>query len=323
MTTSVSDSDSSDEGSERFDRPPSAFLPINAIGHVLGAARGAASGAASRVAAAIGPRGADDQPRYAAFISYSHADMAFARRLHRDLEAYRVPRALVGTLGERGPVPPKLRPVFRDEDELPGASELGPKLQAALRDAGALIVVCSPRAARSAWVDKEIRTFKTLHPDRPVLAVIARGVPGDPAQECFPEALRHALLADGTIDRERPLEPLAPDAQKLDRRAVKLKLVSGLLGIGYGLLANRELRRHRTRIATVASVSTMLVIVLSLLSIAAIGYARVAVAERKRAEAARDEAVRARDLADRRAWLAQRAAQEVRFLTEAAACPSP
>lgn len=321
MTSPVDEPVSGHDDSDGVGASPSGFLPTAALGHVLDAARGAASGAASFVAAAMVPRAQGDQPRYSAFISYSHADMAFARRLHRALETYRIPRALVGSAGDHGPLPARLRPVFRDEDELPGASELGPKLQAALREAAALVVICSPRAAQSVWVDKEIRTFKAMYPDRPVLAVIAQGVPGDPARECFPEALRYALLPDGTVDRTHPLEPLAPDAQKLDRRAVKLKLVAGLLGVGYGLLADRELRRQRTRTATVATISTMLVVILSLLSIAAIGYARVAIAERKRAVIARDDAVRARNLADRRAWLAQRAAQEIRFLTEAAACP--
>ena len=244
--------------------------------------------------------------------------MAFARRLHRGLEAYRLPRALVGTAGDNGLLPARLRPVFRDEDELAGAAELGPKLRGALAQAAALIVVASPHAARSAWVDQEIRSFKTMHPDRPVFAVIARGVPGDAEQECFPEPLRFALHADGTTDRTRALEPLAPDAQKLDRRAVKLKLIAGLLGIGYGVLADRENRRQRNRVVAIATVSTMLVVVLSLLSVAAIGYARVAVAERRKAEAARDAAIKARDLADRRAWLAQTAAEQLRLLVDAA-----
>ena len=283
-------------------------------------ARDTASGAVDAIAGALGARAAEG-PRYSAFISYSHADMAFARRLHRDLETYRVPKALVGAAGDYGPLPAKLRPVFRDEDELAGAAELGPKLQSALVDAAALVVIASPRAARSTWVDKEIRTFKTMHPGRPVFAVIARGVPGDPDEECFPEPLRFALHPDGTTDRTRPLEPLAPDAQKLDRRAVRLKLIAGMLGIGYGTLADRESRRQRKRTMAIATVSTVLIVVLSLLSVAAIFYARAAVAERKRAEAARDAAIKARDLADRRAWLAQTAAEQLRLLSDGSACP--
>ena len=54
------------------------------------------------------------RPRFAAFISYSHRDMDCARWLHKAIETYRVPRALVGTQGDFGAVPPRLRPVFRD-----------------------------------------------------------------------------------------------------------------------------------------------------------------------------------------------------------------
>ena len=38
--------------------------------------------------------------RFSAFVSYSHSDEAFARRLHRQLEAYRLPRRLLGKSGE-------------------------------------------------------------------------------------------------------------------------------------------------------------------------------------------------------------------------------
>ena len=67
--------------------------------------------------------------QYWAFISYSHADGAWARWLHRALEGYRIPSRLVGRDSEFGPIPKKLFPVFRDRDELAGSSELGPELQ--------------------------------------------------------------------------------------------------------------------------------------------------------------------------------------------------
>lgn len=299
--------------------PPSATADQTIGRAAMEAARGVVASATGALAGALATRAATGA-RYAAFISYSHADMAFARWLHRALETYRVPKALIGTTGEYGPLPARLGAVFRDEDELAGAAELGPKLQSALNDAASLIVVCSPRAARSGWVDKEIRTFKTMHANRPVFAVIARGVPGDAAEECFPEPLRFALNGDGSTDRTRPLEPLAPDAQKLDRRAVRLKLVAGMLGIGYGILADRENRRQRRRTVRIATLSTALIVLLSLLSVTAILSAREAVAERKRAEAARDAAIKARDLADRRAWLAQTAAEQLRLLSGDGAC---
>lgn len=262
--------------------------------------------------------------RYAAFISYSHADMKFARWLHKALENYRVPTALVGTDGDRGPVPARLRPVFRDEDELAGAAELGPKLQGALARSDALVVLCSPASARSVWVDKEIRSFKALNPDAPVFGVIVAGRPGDPDAECFPAPLLFGLDAAGELDRSQPLEPLAPDLQKNDRNVVKLKLIAGLLGTSYAGLYRRDQRRSRQIAAALSAFAFLLIVVLSGLSIAAFTYARMAVQQRNEAQAARKLAEENADKAERRAWLAQVAAQEVRRLAvEGSSCPPP
>lgn len=153
-------------------------------------------------------------PRYAAFISYSHRDAAVARWLHRAIETYRVPKALVGKPGDHGPVPKRLAPVFRDEDELAGAAELSMELEEALAGSAALVVLCSCTAAASHWVDREIRRFKSLNPDRPVLAVIVDGAPGGD-RECFPQSLLFAVDDRGEIDRGAPHEPLAPDRKSV------------------------------------------------------------------------------------------------------------
>lgn len=262
--------------------------------------------------------------RYAAFISYSHADMKVARWLHRAIENYRVPKSLVGTQGDRGLVPARLRPVFRDEDELAGAAELGPKLQGALARSDALIVICSPNAACSHWVDQEIRSFKRLNPDAPVFALIAAGVPGDGDQACFPAPLLFALDAAGDLDRSQPLEPLAPDLQKNERTVVKLKLIAGLLGVPYAALYRRDQRRSRRIAAALLAFAFLLIVTLLGLSIAAFTYARMAVQQRNEAQAARKLAEDNADKAERRAWLAQVAAQEVRRLAvEGENCPRP
>ncbi len=268
--------------------------------------------------------GVGGEGRYAAFISYSHADMKVARWLHRAIENYRVPSGLVGTAGDRGPIPARLRPIFRDEDELAGAAELGPKLQGALARSDALIVICSPTAARSVWVDKEIRSFKRCNPGAPVFALIAAGVPGDPDTDCFPAPLLFALDETGELDRSQPLEPLAPDLQKNERHIVKLKLIAGLLGAPYAALYRRDQRRNRRIAAALSAAALLLILVLSGLSIAAFTYARMAVQQRNAAQAARALAERNADKAERRAWLAQVAAQEVRrMVAEGESCPRP
>lgn len=206
--------------------------------------------------------------KYFAFISYSHADEAVCRWLHSALETYRVPRRLVGRATEFGPVPPRLVPVFRDRDELTGAADLGSKVTAALEASQHLIVICSPAAARSRWVDAEIRSFKRLGRADRVLTVIAAGephsstVPGQEALECFPPSLRFAVEPDGSLST-RPVEPVAVDLRpgKDGRANAKLKLIAGLLGVDFDDLKRRDQRRQQRRmlLVTVASVVGMLV----------------------------------------------------------------
>ena len=101
--------------------------------------------------------------KYWAFISYSHQDKVWGDWLHKKLDTYRIPAALVGTDSTHGhPVPKRIYPIFRDREELPTSANLGDQIQQAIRDSRFLVVICSPRSAKSSWVDEEIRYFKSL-----------------------------------------------------------------------------------------------------------------------------------------------------------------
>src|SRR5689334_21990095 len=123
--------------------------------------------------------------KYRAFISYSRKDVRVATRLHRALERYRGPKGAPGADWKGG-----LGRFFRDDDELRATEHLGATLEGALEESGCLIVVASPDAATSTWVNKEIVRFRRRGQAK-VLAVIARGRPNshDPTIECFPPAL--------------------------------------------------------------------------------------------------------------------------------------
>jgi hypothetical protein len=114
--------------------------------------------------------------RYAAFISYSSKDARFAKRLHRALEGYGIPAALgkfdLTGSGKKN----RIYPVFRDREELP-SGELGVAIEDALRASAALIIVCSPSAATSPWVNKEIETFLANGRRDRVFAIIAEDAP--------------------------------------------------------------------------------------------------------------------------------------------------
>src|SRR5215831_13560947 len=94
--------------------------------------------------------------KYWAFITYSHRDKTAGDSLHKALETYRVPKMLRGKNTGVGSTPMRFFPVFRDREELAAAPDLGLRIEAALRESRYLIVICSPSAAASAWVNKEI-----------------------------------------------------------------------------------------------------------------------------------------------------------------------
>jgi hypothetical protein len=169
---------------------------------------------------------------YWAFISYSRIDVAWATWLHHALETYRIPRPLVGRPSSLGPIPPRLFPVFRDDAELAGAPSLGASIDTALRASRTLIVLCSPHAAASPWVDREIRRFRELGGADRILALLVEGEP----RTSFPAALG----ASGG-------EPLAADVRggRSTQRAALLKLVAGILGLSYDDLVQREAGRRR------------------------------------------------------------------------------
>ena len=179
--------------------------------------------------------------RFRAFISYSQRDKAFASRLHRALETYRVPSGIEAVLGPKR----TLGRFFRDDDEMGASLSLGAALEGALDDAENLIVVCTPASARSKWVDSEVRRFKSRH-DAGVFAVIVDGEPNaaDPDRECFPPALKMRFDAAGNPTGE-PDEPRAPDLKREGFQRIRAQLAAGLVGVAFDDLWQRDRRRAR------------------------------------------------------------------------------
>jgi tetratricopeptide (TPR) repeat protein len=206
------------------------------------------------------------EARYRAFVSYCSADRRSAAWLHRALEAYRPPR---GTPAARE----RLAPVFLDRAELTAGHSLSEALQDALARSEWLIVVCSPAAAASRWVDEEIRYFRELGHAGRILCLLVDGTPAD----AFPPSLGHG-----------DEEPLAADLQRDGRRGALLKLAAPMLGVAFDELARREQSRRTARLATVAATTTVGMVAMLALTVYAFA---------QRAEATRQEALAEREAA--------------------------
>jgi hypothetical protein len=208
--------------------------------------------------------------RYAAFISYASKDAAFAKRLHRALEGYGIPSALGQFDLIGGGKKNRIYPVFRDREEL-SAGDLRERIEAALKASGSMIVVCSPDAGASPWVQKEIEYFFSLGRRERVFAIIADTVPlsdvrgVDPIRDSFPAAVRGNALADTPVP-----ELLAADSRKGKDgfRNAWLKVVAGLLGVTPGQLIDRDKKqRARRRLIIGAAAVVLAAIVLTMLTL--------------------------------------------------------
>ncbi|NML18935.1 TIR domain-containing protein [Azohydromonas caseinilytica] len=196
--------------------------------------------------APVQPTGDDG---YDAFVSYKRADIAFARLLEKALNAYKPPPTLA--------VPQRRLRVFRDEGDLTG-SEYFKSIDKVLARSGKLIVICSPAARQSSYVDDEIRRFVAHRGADHVIPVLLAGLPNNEARPdqaaemAFPQALCDALPMPLAVN----YRSFEPSRQKVDRGVFE--------GSWYTLLANlydknrdeveqrERLRRRRARNIVIA-----------------------------------------------------------------------
>ena len=120
--------------------------------------------------------------------------------------------------------------MFRDREELATSTDLGATLTAALQQSAIQLVICSPKAATSHWVNEEILAFKRFGRE----GLITRS-----GFACTDELLVHLALLDPVI-REVPFilrYDLKAGRSKMD---LKLTIVETL----------KLLRQHRARLRT-------------------------------------------------------------------------
>jgi|LakMenE18May11ns_1017448.scaffolds.fasta_scaffold9872033_1 hypothetical protein len=124
--------------------------------------------------------------RYDAFISYSRKNEDFAARLEQALENYRPPKGL--------DAPQRRLNIFRDKQDFK-VGDYHQNLDSSLMASERLIVICSPEARKSQFVNEEIRRFAKLRGTKNVIPVLHSGIPNNEARPdqaesmAFPAAL--------------------------------------------------------------------------------------------------------------------------------------
>ncbi|MEO7073413.1 MAG: hypothetical protein ABI300_10810, partial [Rhodanobacter sp.] len=154
-----------------------------------------------------------------------------------------------------------------------------------------LIVICSPRAATSRWVNEEVLAWKRMGRGERIFCVIVDGepnatdLPGRAAEECFVRALRLRVDADGHLTDART-EPIAADARPgMDGKGnAKLKLIAGMLGLGFDALKQREQQRHLRRLTAITALAVLVMLVTTALAISAFIARRDAMVAQQTAE---------------------------------------
>jgi tetratricopeptide (TPR) repeat protein len=102
--------------------------------------------------------------------------------------------------------------------------------------------------ARSSYVNRQVRLFRSRHPDRPVIPLIVEGTPDDPDHECIPPALRSLRFAAALDGTESCTDEVTPDLRdKGDGFELAIaKVVARMIGLSpHDLYRRSERERHR------------------------------------------------------------------------------
>ena len=178
----------------------------------------------------------EQNKEYYAFISYKREDKKEAKRLQKALEYYRLPYNL---RQENPKLPEYVRPVFRDMTDLE-VGELTAQIHSALEQSHYLIVVCSPRAAASKWVNDEVEYFISLGKQDKIIPYIIEGIPhaSNPTEECYPPALLK-------LSQEKEL--LGANINEVGKDSATIRVVSKMFNIRFDTLYQRYQREQIKR----------------------------------------------------------------------------
>lgn len=185
--------------------------------------------------------------KYFAFLSFQSADSKEALRMQRALETYRLPY----TVSKKHGLPRRIGQCFCYLTDISLREELMHELEARLAESKYLIVLCSPRSAKSPFVNGGIERFVELGRRDSIIPLIVDGVPysGNPDTECYPEALRKHFPKSANPFEDHQilgvnLHEEGLSSRRAQQRAVVM-VIARMLGLNFEDLWRREIKRRK------------------------------------------------------------------------------
>ena len=217
--------------------------------------------------------------KYYAFISYSHEDEEYAKRIQKKLTEYKLP----SVIRKANPLlPDNVRPIFRDVTNLTTGMLQG-TLHSELEHSKFLIVLCSPNSAKpndenKHWVNNEVQHFIDIGRAEFIIPVIVGGEPHaeNPEEECFCPALLSLPGGDellGIDIRKNPKKKITfgksikrklgiPGEDDLEEKAI-VHIVAKMLGLAIDDLwdwnKKAQKRKAYTRLFTAAAIFMVMI----------------------------------------------------------------
>lgn len=204
---------------------------------------------------------ASDDFRYDVFISYSRTDRTFVEKLVRALTRYTAPHDLN--------LPRRRLNIFLDRTDLVGADYYA-SIDRALAGARKLVLICSPGAASSRYVEDEVRRFINRRGADHVIPVLLSGTPNneieaaDADQAAFPQVLVDSLALPLAVDF-RGFDAKRDKPQRAGYRDAWFSLLARLLDRERSEIEQRErARRARQRRAWGTAAVTLIIVLTAL-----------------------------------------------------------
>ncbi len=202
-----------------------------------------------------------EEYKYFAFLSFQSADAKEALQMQRALETYRLPYAVSRKHG----LPRRLGQCFCYLSDISLREELMQELEQRIAESKYLIVLCSPKSAKSTFVNGGIERFISLGRRDRIIPLIVDGIPysGDPDTECYPEALRRNFPKSANPFEDHQILGVniheeGVSARRARQRAVVM-VMARMLGLNFEDLWRREIKRRKQQTA-IALLATVLIL---------------------------------------------------------------